>query len=92
VNAVGLVTADVPAPPDSIPFSAGEDFLSQPKFSIGQLVRYSSKSRFVDIGSGEYVVVGHRPTGSDGLKMYRIQSTDKRHERIAEEEDIASVS
>lgn len=66
--------------------------MSHPKFNIGQRVRYSSKSRFVDIGSGEYVVVGHRPVGSDGVKMYRIQSTDRRHERIAEEEDIASLS
>jgi len=67
---------------------------SQPNermFEIGQAIQFRTSQRGVSAAAGEYQVVGYRPA-EGGEILYRIKSSDERHERIAREGELRPVT
>jgi hypothetical protein len=57
------------------------------KFRVGQTINFRSATRISGAPTGQYRVVGHRPS-EGGEPSYRIKSDLERHERIARESEL----
>ena len=61
------------------------------KYSIGQSVYYTPSIKYA-AQRGVYRVVGLRPPGADGQRVYRIKHGTEPHERAAKESELSVAS